>query len=358
MGYRRNGLCRERTSGSLTEESQAEPISIRRRFLSPQTAISFVVLGGLLALLLTRFDVAWGETWDLMRGMNPVWYVAAIAVHYTTFIFRGARWRMLLRNAARNAGQPFVERHALYYGRIILMSWFANSVTFFRMGDAYRAYAYADDTKTSFPRAAGTVLADRLVDLSVVGTLMGAGLLILLGGGQITPPPILILAAAGLLALIGVGLLGMLVARRLVVLLFPQKLADLYHRFHEGTMGSFGSMHWVFGLGLLGWLAEVGRLFFVIKALDVSVATGLVVFAPMANGLLSAIPLTPGGLGIVETGVSGLLQLELTVELAIAVALLDRTISYLSIIASGGVAFAIHQFRDTSEPIGDAADGH
>jgi glycosyltransferase 2 family protein len=329
----------------VTEESESQPISIRRRFLSPQTAISFLALGGLIALLVTRFDIAWSETWDLMRSMNPAWYAVAVLVHYSTFIFRGARWRLLLRNSARKAGEPFTERHSLYYGRIILMSWFANSVTFFRMGDAYRAYAYASDTKTSFPRAAGTVLADRLIDLSVVGTLMGAGLLILLGGGQITPPPILILAAAGLLALIGVGLLGMLVARRLVTLLFPQKLADLYHRFHDGTMGSFGSMHWVFGLGLLGWLAEVGRLFFVIKALGVPVALGLVVFVPMANGLLSAIPLTPGGLGIVETGVSGLLQLELTVELAVAVALVDRTISYLSIIVTGGVAFAIRQLR-------------
>lgn len=340
---------------SVTEDSQAAPISLRRRFLSPQTAISFVVLGGLLALVLTRFEVAWGETWDLMRHMNPVWYVAAVLVHYTTFIFRGARWRMLLRNASRNAGVPFVERHVLYYGRIILMSWFANSVTFFRMGDAYRAYAYAEDTKSSFPRAAGTVLADRLVDLSVVGTLMGVGLAILLVGGQVEPPVILVVAAGGLLALIGVGLVGMLVARRLVVLLLPHKLADLYHRFHDGTMGSFGSLHWVFGLGLLGWLAEVGRLFFVIKALGVSVALGLVVFAPMANGLLSAIPLTPGGLGIVETGVSGLLQLELTVELAIAVALLDRTISYLSIIVTGGVAFAMRQLRGGGSASGDAA---
>jgi uncharacterized protein (TIRG00374 family) len=75
----------------------------------------------------------------------------------------------------------------------------------------------------------------------------------------------------------------------------------------------------------------------------------------MANGLLSAIPLTPGGLGIVETGVSGLLQLELTVELAVAVALVDRTISYLSIIATGGVVFAINQLRGNDAADRDAA---
>ena len=65
----------------------------------------------------------------------------------------------------------------------------------------------------------------------------------------------------------------------------------------------------------------------------------------MANGVLSAIPITPGGIGIVETGVSGALQLELSVEVAIAVALVDRSISYVSIIVTGGAAFFVRQFR-------------
>ncbi len=111
-------------------------------------------------------------------------------------------------------------------------------------------------------------------------------------------------------------------------------------------MGSFDRLPIVLGLGVLGWMCEVGRLFFVVKALGVSVALGLVLFVPMANGLLSAVPLTPGGLGVVETGVSGLLQLELTEwEIALAVALVDRTISYFSIILTGGTAFALRQLR-------------
>jgi uncharacterized protein (TIRG00374 family) len=327
----------------LAEESQTESISLRRRFLSLRTGISFLALGGLLALLLTRFDIAWSETWELMRGMNLAWFALAIAVHYTTFYFRGARWRMLLANAARRDGEAFVSRHPLYYGRFILISWFLNSTIGFRSGDAYRPYTYAVDTKSSFPRTAGTVFADRLIDLSVVGVLMVVGIMMLLVGGQVDPPKLLVVVAVGLLALIIVGLVGMTVARRWIVPRFPRKLADVYDRFHDGTMGSFGKLHWVFGLALLGWLSEVGRLFFVIQALGVPVALGLVVFVPMANGLLSAVPLTPGGIGIVETGVSGLLQLELTVELALAVALLDRSISYLSIIVTGGAAFAWRQ---------------
>lgn len=334
----------------MSEQADARAISLGSRFRSWQTGLAFITLGGLIFLLITRFEVSWRDTWDLMRGMNPAWYLAAIAIHYTTFYFRGARWRMLLENAARRQGAPFDRRPALYYGRIILISWFANSVTFFRMGDAYRAYAYAEDTKSSFPRAVGSVLADRVIDLSVVGSLMGVGIVVLLLTGDVDPPLILVVAAVGLLGAIVAGLLSMLVLRKWIIPLLPPTLASIYYRFHEGTMGSFGRLDRVYALGVMSWLMEVGRLFFVIKALGLSVAGGLVIFVPMANGVLSAIPLTPGGLAVVETGVSGLLRLDLAFELALAVALLDRTISYLSIIVTGGLAFAMRQLRGRPTP--------
>ena len=332
----------------MSEQVKTQSVSLGKRFRSWQTTVAFVTLAVVIFLLLTQFDVSWRETWDLMRGIEMTWYIAAIAVHYATFYFRGARWRMLLENATGRDGLPFERRSALYFGKIILISWFANSVTFFRMGDAYRAYAYAEDTKSSFPRAVGSVLADRGIDLSVVGSLMGVGIVVLLFTGEVDPPLILVVAATGLLGVIIGGLLSMLVLRRLIVPHLPLQLASIYERFHDGTMGSFRRLHRVYMLGVLGWLMEVGRLFFVIKALGLTVATGLVIFVPMANGVLSAIPLTPGGLAVVETGVSGLLHLDLSIELALAVALLDRTISYLSIIVTGGLAFAIRQISRRS----------
>ena len=225
------------------------------------------------------------------------------------------------------------------------MSWFANSVTFFRMGDGFRAYVFANDTKTSFPRSLGTVLADRLIDIVVVIFLMTVALITLLAGGNVRPPVALLLLAGGFLVTVVAALAAMTLGRRWIVPRLPQRLSDVYHHFHSGTMGSFARLPTVFLLGLLSWLCEFGRLFFVIQAVGAPVALGLILFVPMANGVFASIPLTPGGLGIVETGISGLLQLELTVEVAVAVALIDRTISYLSIIVTGGTLFAIRQVR-------------
>ena len=326
-------------------ETPREAVSLRRKFFAPQTLISFLLLGALLAFITTRFDIAWGDTWDSVRTIDPVLYGLAILVHYMTFLFRGARWRVLLMNAAKDDESPPKPPSVISAACLILMSWFANAVTWFRMGDAYRAYVYSTDAKASFPRTAGTVVADRLVDMAVVSLLLVVGVAVLLIGGQIRPPLIILYLALGVLVLIPGGLCAMKLTRNWLGVRLPRRISEFYGHFHDGTVGSFGRVRLVFALGLLAWSCEIGRLFFVILALGTPIGLGLIIFVPMANGVLSAIPITPGGIGIVETGVSGALQLELSVEVAIAVALVDRSISYVSIIVTGGAAFFVRQFR-------------
>ena len=329
-------------------ETPREAASLRRKFFAPQTMISFLLLAALLAFITTRFDIAWSDTWDSVRTIDPVLYGLAILVHYMTFVFRGARWRVLLMNAAKDDESPPKPPSVLSAARLILMSWFANAVTWFRVGDAYRAYVYATDANASFPRTAGTVLADRLVDMAVVSLLLVVGIAVLLIGGQIRPPLLILYLALGVLVLIAGGLCAMKLTRNWLASRLPRRISEFYSHFHDGTVGSIGRVRLVFALGFFGWFCEIGRLFFVTLALGTPVGLGLIIFVPMANGVLSAVPLTPGGIGIVETGVSGALQLELSVELAIAVALVDRSISYVSIIVTGGAAFFARQLRSPS----------
>ena len=56
--------------------------------------------------------------------------------------------------------------------------------------------------------------------------------------------------------------------------------------------------------------------------------------------MLTLVP-TPGGIGAVESGVAGLgtLLLNMTPENSIALILLDRSITYLSVLLIGGFVF-------------------
>ena len=118
----------------------------------------------------------------------------------------------------------------------------------------------------------------------------------------------------------------------------PDRLEMAYRRFHDGALGSFGELRLPFLLSFVGWILEVGRLYFVVQALNFDVPLALILIAALGHALLSTVP-TPGGVGAVEPGVTGLLVLGMARHDAVSVALVDRSITYLSIIVIGGLVF-------------------
>lgn len=129
-------------------------------------------------------------------------------------------------------------------------------------------------------------------------------------------------------------------------------------------MGSFQRLPLVTLLGALGWMAEAGRLFLVVEALGFPLGLPLVIFVTLANAMLTLVPITPGGLGAVEWGVTGLLLLSPVVEsetAAFSIVALDRSISWLSVIVVGAAFFlgreVIRRHRRLPSPAGEAVHG-
>jgi uncharacterized membrane protein YbhN (UPF0104 family) len=304
-------------------------------------AIVSLVLGALfLAFIITRFDVDLSATWDRVTGANPWLLALAIAVHYTTFIFRGVRWRLLLQNTSvPGASVPGI----LYCSQLVLLGWFANSVGWLRLGDAYRAYLYRDEQNGSFSRTIGTILAERALDTVLVALLMMAAVPFLLDRGNSVTWIVLGLAVSLVLGL-AVILVAMTWAKGLLLRRMPPWLALRYDRFHQGTMGSFQRLPQATVWGLLGWAAEIARMYLVVEALGFDISFALVVFLTLANSLLTLVP-TPGGVGAVESGVGGLaVRLSsLTATAAAALVLIDRAITYISVIVLGAVLFVARQ---------------
>ena len=310
---------------------------IRRRFFSLPVLLSLAVAGGFLAFLITRFDVDLSDTWGQVKGANIWLLAAAVAVHYTTFIFRGARWRLLLENT-QEPGAPLPG--VLYCGQLVLLGWFVNTVAGFQLGVAYRAYLYRDEQDASFSRTIGTILAERMLDLVLVVVLVvvAAPFLVKSGGGAAWT--VLVVAALVVVLLAG-AVAVMMWARAWALRKLPTWLAERYSRFHQGTLGSFQRIVPVTLLGFLAWMAEVARLYLVVQALGLDIGIPLVVVLVMANSLLSVVP-TPGGIGAVEPGVAGLakgLSSRLSDSVILALVVVDRAITYLSIILVGTLIF-------------------
>ena len=192
----------------------------------------------------------------------------------------------------------------IYCSQLVLLGWFVNSIGWLRLGDAFRAYLYQEEQEATFSGTIGTLLAERMLD-----TVLVVVLLIIVVPFLIDRNDNVTWAALGLAVLLAAALATVLVimlwARGLVARRFPAWLAVRYESFHQGTMGSFQRLPLATFWGLLGWAAEVGRMYLVVLALGFELSLPLVVFLTLANALLSLVP-TPGGIGAVESGVAGL----------------------------------------------------
>lgn len=319
---------------------------LKSRAFTLPALVSLALAAAFLVFLINRFDVDFGVTWKQLKGSNPWLLAAAVLVHYTTFLFRGARWRVFLQNAQQNAQDSEINLElardvpgVLYCSQLVLLGWFANAIGWLHLGDAYRAYLYREEQGASFSRTIGTILAERVTDAFLVAGLLIIAVPFLVDRDGDAAWAVL---AVSLTMVTGLGVLlaAMSWGRELALKKLPSWLGQRYTRFHQGTLGSFRRMVPVSIWGLLGWMAEVGRLYLVVQALDLDISFPLVIFLTVANSLLTLVP-TPGGFGAVESGVAGLVVRfsTLTGSVATALVLVDRAITYLSIIVVGAALF-------------------
>jgi uncharacterized membrane protein YbhN (UPF0104 family) len=94
------------------------------------------------------------------------------------------------------------------------------------------------------------------------------------------------------------------------------------------------------------WATEGLRLYLVIASLgftDVEIGLSGAMFVALIGSLLTAIPLSPAGLGFAQAGVIGVLTVVYKVPLAeaTAITILDWVISVLSIIVIGAIVYVL-----------------
>ena len=329
----------------LDEEQSADAgdLSLSRRIRHPRTILSIA----LPLAIITAFAVLNGDQLGRVPGLIAQADLRLVAVafliFYVGFPLRGLRWAILLRGT----GTRVTTRDAT---EILFLSWLVNCVVPAKLGDVYRAYLLKINTTASLSRTFGTVFIERVLDLVAIAVLgIAAGFWSFRDG---LPPAIQLIFLVGLVVvlLLGIGLFTMrnFGRRILIALPLPHRILELYDRFEEGVFGAVGLRQ----LPLLGlitgtiWMTEGMRLFLVIQAfgfVDVHMGVSGAVFVALIGSLLTAVPLSPAGLGIVEAGIVGVLTVAYGVPLAeaTAIALLDRVISVFSIIVLGSAGYVV-----------------
>jgi uncharacterized protein (TIRG00374 family) len=326
----------------------ADSLSLGRRLRQPKTILSLVlpiVLLFLFARSLPGFKL--DKLPELILQANPLLLLAAFAVFYLGFPLRGLRWALLIRGT----GYPLRVRDAT---EIIFISWLVNCLVPAKLGDLYRAYLLKINSTVSLSRTFGTVFIERVLDLFAIVVLGLAAGYWSFRGRLPAEVQVVFAIGVGFVIVLAVGLLSMRnFGRRIILALpLPHKIIEFYDRFEEGVFSAVGMRALPRLILITGfiWATEAMRLFLVVEALgfpEIHLGISGAFFVALTGSLLTAVPLTPAGIGIVETGVVAVLTLVYNVPQteALAITLVDRAISVLSIIILGSLAYSISPKR-------------
>jgi glycosyltransferase 2 family protein len=336
------------------EQIPEREVSLARRVLNWRTIGSVIFAIVLLGIAFYTLGVDLEAAWQLMLGANVGYLALAFAVYYLTFPVRAFRWRYILAKVGTRV--RFLDALEILY-----LSWFVNCLVPAKLGDLYRAYLLKANNGASASRTVGTIFIERIADIIVIfGLALAAGYWSFRGRSM---PGVDVLFIIGFV--VALLLVGAVIALRFqghrVARYLPLRLAELWRRFHEGSTGALtASALPVIGVSTVTiWVLEGARLYFVIRALDlpdVGLGISASIFVALVAALLTAMPLTPAGIGFVEAGIAGaLLIYGVSPESAAAVALTDRAISILSVILFGGILYLFSGKVRRAHGVGPAA---
>ena len=330
-------------------EVEHEGFSLAKSLRKPRTLISFALAAGIILFVLRGFDIDVAKTWQYMRGANVAFLAIGLLVFYLTFPLRALRWRTLLDNAGvpvREGRKTWASLPALI--EYVYLSWFANCIVPAKLGDAYRGYLLKHNGKVSFSSTFGTIFAERLLDM--IGLFSFLVISAWFVFGTHLPPETNLIFISGLILVVLIvgGLAGMRWFSPLIHRILPERLHRIYGSFEQAALRSFrpAILPQLIAMTAGVWLLEGFRLFFVIQALGVEglhLSLSAIIFVALASSLLTALPLTPGGLAVVEGTITAVLTTFFAVEknLSIAVTLLDRSINFWSILVFGLVLYLV-----------------
>ena len=338
-------LGRTVSSSLVTVEPAAggEASPFTARVFNRRTVVSLVIAAAIVAVAVWRAPIDWGDAWHRIVHANPFLYLTALLIYWGSFLVRGYRWQVLLANAGeRQPLRPLVS--------IVITSFFVNCVVPAKMGDVYRAYLARTKLGVSAAKALGTVIAERLLDLCVLmALLIAAGAVVFWHKAPQVLVPYVIIGTA--ICIAGVGVIMAMRAGRgqRLLRLLPEAIFHRYESFRIGTVHSLARFPRLGVLTVLVWTCEAARLGFVVSALGFGGLLGPSQFLLIAlvAALLTTIPFLPGGLGLVEAGMVGVLIAVGGVgrEAAVSIALLDRSISYGSVVVIGFLVFLVVHVR-------------
>jgi uncharacterized protein (TIRG00374 family) len=325
----------------------------------PRTTWSYVFRGALLLAtaislyLLAPALLSVFSSWPELRHLQPAWLAGALLFEAFSFVSMWELWRIALRTPSWFAvGTAQLAGNSM--GSLIPGGSATASAFSYRMlvRAGIDSGSVASGMTASFFATTSAVFA---LPILVVPALIG---------GLAAPHGLIQTAWIGAIAFVVIALAGsaalawdrplLLVGRAVRSLLSHTPKRDSVGDLPERLIAQRNAVRSAFGARwYLGLAAAVGKWGFDYLALVCCLAavgsrpnSSLVLLAYTGASLLKLIPLTPGGLGFVEAGLTGLLALAgVGAQDAVVATLAYRLVGFWLPLPIGGVAYLLFRRR-------------
>ena len=301
--------------------------------------VASLSLAGVLLYISLR-GIEWVRVWSIVRGARPPAVALAMAVMSLTLFLRAVRWRVLL-SAEGNVSIPlaFWATAAGYLGNNVLPA---------RAGEVVRTVMISGRSGMSKAFVLTTALSERVVDAIALITISGTVLL------TIPEKPGWLADAArpfAILGLVGVACIALVPAyeslwfRVLARLPVPHRLRDKVEHVLRQALQGIRSFHDVgrlcrfLALTAVIWLIDGMTTVLSAYAIGLSIHLPLAFLLVAGLGLGSALPSTPGYVGIYQfVAISVLTPFGFSRTDAIAYILFYQAIAYVVVLSWGLIA--------------------
>jgi uncharacterized protein (TIRG00374 family) len=328
-------------------EDPGDPESLGSRILRPRTLVSFAIAGTIVYFVFRRLNIDPGTVWSNLKNADPLLFGAAVAVFFSSFVLRAIRWKMMLARVGFDRKRGYAIPGVPGMLQIFLLSWFANCVVPARLGDAYRSFLLKERARTSFGVGLGTILAERLIDLVVMVSMVLVTGVLVFGTSVPEKAEQAFLVGAVVVSVAIIGAIALWFTRDHVERLVPERFTHHFLHLHGAIFDILKKPYPYAAFGVLIWLLDGLRLYLIARSLGTHLSIEEAIVVALLSALVTIVPITPAGLGVVEGFMIWLLpQVGVLPDPAAAIAFLDRFATYWILILVGLPLYFFNLRRD------------
>ena len=296
----------------------------------------FTIASGLISIVTIYLLYGWlkgqGEELKLPSDGKAIAYITAgVFVYLLSFVMRGLRWRVLLGEVGVKA--PLHETTGL-----LTVGYAANTLLPARAGDVVRVFLMAQRTGAGASLMVSTLIAERLLDVAVLGTTFVITSLIYAGG---LPTGGKSIAAVVLLVL---ALIGLLVVRWAIRSdHVPPGVRGILRDASLAVRQLRGSRHLAqaAGLTIAAWTLEACVYAIAAHAVGIKLNLGSAAYVLSTAAMFTLIPSGPGFVGTMDAALAFTLRvLEEPKNAVFPYIVTVRFIVFIPITVIGGVLLA------------------